>query len=43
MDRAQRLDEKNGLLVYKPGHNVLAPFNNLAQVQIATNKTILDT
>ena len=27
---------------YNAGHNILALFNNLAQVQIATGKTILD-
>ena len=27
---------------YNPGHNVLAHFNNLPQVQIATSKTIID-
>ena len=27
---------------YYPGHNILALSNNLAQVQIATSKTILD-
>ena len=27
---------------YNPGHNILAHFNNLAQVRIATRKTILD-
>ena len=25
-----------------PGHNILPLFNNLAQVQVATGKTILD-
>ena len=30
------------LTVYNPGHNILALFNNLEQVQIATSKTILD-
>ena len=28
--------------IYNPGHNILALFNNLAQVRIATSKTILD-
>ena len=32
------IDNKN----YNPGHNILALFNNLAQVKIATSKTILD-
>ena len=27
---------------YDPGHNILELFNNLAQVRIATSKTILD-
>ena len=27
---------------YNPGNNILALFNNLAQVRIATSKTILD-
>ena len=27
---------------YNPGHNILALFNNLAQVRITTSKTILD-
>ena len=30
------------LVDYNPGHNILALFNNLAQVWIATSKTILD-
>ena len=30
------------LTTYNPGHNTLALFNNLAQVGIATSKTILD-
>ena len=30
------------LNIYNPGHNILAFFNNLAQVRIATSKTILD-
>ena len=28
--------------IYNPGNNILTLFNNLAQVQIATSKTILD-
>ena len=28
--------------ICSPGHNILARFNNLAQVRIATSKTILD-
>ena len=28
--------------IYNPGHNILALFNNLAQVRIVTSKTILD-
>ena len=27
---------------YNPGHNILALFNNLAQVRIAKSKTIFD-
>ena len=27
-------------VTYNPGHNILALFNNLAQVRIATSKTI---
>ena len=44
----ENLSEKNLQLtidaywLYNPGHNVLALFNNLAQVGIATSKTILD-
>ena len=36
------LYELSGLLVYNPGHIILALFNNLSQVRIATSKTILD-
>ena len=27
---------------YNPGHKILALFNNLAQVRIASSKTVLD-
>ena len=27
---------------YNPGHNILALFNNLAQVRMTTSKAILD-
>ena len=30
------------IIIYNPGHNILALFNNLAQVRIATSKTMLD-
>ena len=34
--------ECNGKFSDNPGHNILALFNNLAQVWITTSKTILD-
>ena len=35
---------KNQMMIndYNPGHNISALFNNLAQVGIATSKTMLD-
>ena len=33
---------KYNLENYNPGHNILALFNNLVQVQMSTSKTILD-
>ena len=33
---------KEQKMTYNPGHNILALFNNLADVLIPTSKTILD-